>query len=77
MQKSLCRCTRGTTRYGIGGLKAALDVLGYAGGEVRAPLPQPRVEAREEIARLLEECGAFDETQAEGPLGRGIARTQG
>ena len=27
-----------TATYGIGGLKAALDMLGYFGGEVRAPL---------------------------------------
>ncbi|MCA1634591.1 MAG: dihydrodipicolinate synthase family protein [Acidobacteria bacterium] len=45
-----------TTRYGIGGLKAALDLLGYAGGTaVRAPLRTPGEEARREIARLLEE----------------------
>jgi 4-hydroxy-2-oxoglutarate aldolase len=27
-----------TTRFGIGGLKAALDLAGYHGGAVRAPL---------------------------------------
>ncbi|HEX8142939.1 MAG TPA: dihydrodipicolinate synthase family protein [Pyrinomonadaceae bacterium] len=42
-----------TTRYGIGGLKAALDILGYKGGGVRAPLQSPGEEARQEIARLL------------------------
>ncbi|HEX5708670.1 MAG TPA: dihydrodipicolinate synthase family protein [Pyrinomonadaceae bacterium] len=45
-----------TTRYGIGGLKAALDAAGYAGGAVRAPLSAPVEEARREIARLVEEC---------------------
>jgi 4-hydroxy-2-oxoglutarate aldolase len=45
-----------TTRYGIGGLKAALDLLGYAGGRVRAPLRSPVEEARRDIARLLEEA---------------------
>ncbi|HYN83751.1 MAG TPA: dihydrodipicolinate synthase family protein [Pyrinomonadaceae bacterium] len=45
-----------TTRYGIGGLKAALDAAGYAGGAVRAPLASPGDEARREIARLVEEC---------------------
>ena len=45
-----------TTRYGIGGLKAGLDLLGYLGGTaVRAPLRAPGEEARREIARLLEE----------------------
>jgi 4-hydroxy-2-oxoglutarate aldolase len=48
-----------TTRHGIGGLKAALDLAGYAGGAVRPPLRAPDEEARAEIARLLREaCGA-------------------
>jgi 4-hydroxy-2-oxoglutarate aldolase len=42
-----------TTRYGIGGLKAALDMVGYVGGAVRAPLRSPNEEARSEIAKLL------------------------
>jgi len=42
-----------TTRYGIGGLKAALDLAGYQGGEVRAPLRAPDQPARDEIAALL------------------------
>ncbi|HXM37015.1 MAG TPA: dihydrodipicolinate synthase family protein [Pyrinomonadaceae bacterium] len=45
-----------TTRFGIGGLKAALDMIGYVGGAVRAPLPSPNEGARREIARLLEEA---------------------
>jgi 4-hydroxy-2-oxoglutarate aldolase len=44
-----------TKRYGIGGLKAALDLSGFAGGRVRAPLEDAGEEARREIARLLEE----------------------
>jgi 4-hydroxy-2-oxoglutarate aldolase len=43
-----------TTRFGIGGLKAALDMKGYVGGAVRAPLRAPLHEAREEIGTLLE-----------------------
>ncbi|HEY6233461.1 MAG TPA: dihydrodipicolinate synthase family protein [Pyrinomonadaceae bacterium] len=43
-----------TTRFGIGGLKAALDLEGYAGGYVRAPLREPDSEACAEIARCLE-----------------------
>lgn len=46
-----------TKRYGIAGLKAAHDMLGYAGGHVRAPLQDASEEARREIARLLVECG--------------------
>ena len=42
-----------TTRFGIGGLKAALDLAGYRGGAVRAPLPPPSDEARVEISKLL------------------------
>ncbi|HYK21033.1 MAG TPA: dihydrodipicolinate synthase family protein [Pyrinomonadaceae bacterium] len=44
-----------TTRFGIGGLKAALDLAGYHGGSVRAPLRAPDESARKEIATLLEE----------------------
>ena len=50
-----------TKRYGIGGLKAALDLLGLTGGHVRAPLQDASDEARAEIARLLEECAAVEE----------------
>jgi 4-hydroxy-2-oxoglutarate aldolase len=44
-----------TTRFGVGGLKCALDLAGYAGGTVRAPLSSPNEETRQEIARMLEE----------------------
>jgi 4-hydroxy-2-oxoglutarate aldolase len=43
-----------TTRFGIGGLKAALDLAGYHGGAVRAPLRAPDESARVEIAALLD-----------------------
>lgn len=43
-----------TTRFGIGGLKAALEMIGYAGGQVRAPLRAAGDEARAEIRRSLE-----------------------
>ena len=57
LQKRLAPIARAvTTRYGIGGLKAALDLAGYGGGAVRAPLRAPGGEARAEIARLLEEA---------------------
>jgi 4-hydroxy-2-oxoglutarate aldolase len=45
-----------TTRFGIGGLKAALDLAGYRGGEVRAPLQPPNESARTEIAKLLDDA---------------------
>ena len=47
-----------TTRFGIGGLKAALDLAGYRGGSVRAPLQMPDESARAEIATLLETAKA-------------------
>jgi 4-hydroxy-2-oxoglutarate aldolase len=47
-----------TTRFGIGGLKAALDLAGYHGGAVRAPLRPPDTNARAEIATLLEAAHA-------------------
>ena len=43
-----------TIRFGIGGLKAALEMKGYVGGAVRAPLRAPDNEARAEIRRCLE-----------------------
>ncbi len=47
-----------TTTYGIGGLKAALDMIGYVGGSVRAPLRAPDEAGRQEITELLEETQA-------------------
>jgi 4-hydroxy-2-oxoglutarate aldolase len=43
-----------TTKFGIGGLKAALDLAGYRGGNVRAPLRPADDAARTEIATLLD-----------------------
>ena len=43
-----------TTKYGIGGLKAALDLAGYRGGAVRAPLRSPDEAARAEIKLVLD-----------------------
>jgi 4-hydroxy-2-oxoglutarate aldolase len=43
-----------TTKFGIGGLKAALDLAGYRGGNVRAPLRTADETARLEIATLLD-----------------------
>jgi 4-hydroxy-2-oxoglutarate aldolase len=44
-----------TTRFGVGGLKVALDCAGYRGGTVRAPLSMPDEATRSEIARLVAE----------------------
>jgi 4-hydroxy-2-oxoglutarate aldolase len=40
-------------RYGIGGLKAALDVQGFFGGPCRAPLSTPDGDAIEDIKEIL------------------------
>lgn len=53
-----------TVKYGIGGLKAALDMIGLYGGPVRAPLEDANEEARREIARLLEEAGVISDNVA-------------
>lgn len=44
-----------TGGYGIAGLKVAMEIAGYAGGEVRQPLRPAKAEAREVLRRLLEE----------------------
>jgi 4-hydroxy-2-oxoglutarate aldolase len=44
-------------RHGIGGLKAALDLLGGYGGPPRAPLPAPDADAVEEIREILATTG--------------------
>lgn len=48
-----------TTKYGIGGLKAALDFAGYRGRSVRAPLRSPDDAARAEIKDLLDRMTEF------------------
>jgi 4-hydroxy-2-oxoglutarate aldolase len=42
-----------TTKYGIGGLKMALDLTGYLGGDPRSPLKRPGKEVEEELKRML------------------------
>jgi 4-hydroxy-2-oxoglutarate aldolase len=46
-----------TKRHGIGGLKAALDLLHFYGGDPRPPLPPAGPEARAEIAGLMTRLG--------------------
>lgn len=57
LQQRLAPAARAVTvRFGIGGLKHALDLLGYVGGSVRAPLAAPDEESRREIARLIQDA---------------------
>lgn len=44
-------------RYGIGGLKAALDLLGHYGGPTRGPLPMPDGDDIEDIKEILATAG--------------------
>jgi 4-hydroxy-2-oxoglutarate aldolase len=48
-----------TTKYGIGGLKAALEFAGYRGGAVRGPLRSPGEGARAEIKSALDRITGF------------------
>src|SRR5438105_870830 len=57
LQNRLTPLARAVTKtYGIGGLKAALEMVGYVGGAVRAPLKRASEEAGAEIAQLLGEA---------------------
>jgi len=46
-----------TSRFGVGGLKAALEMLGYYGGPPRLPLRSPDQTQREEIKAILKQAG--------------------
>ncbi|MEW6733632.1 MAG: dihydrodipicolinate synthase family protein [Acidobacteriota bacterium] len=48
------------TRYGIGGIKYAMDCVGYIGGDVRSPLTMPNAAARQAIRTSLQECKFFE-----------------
>ena len=59
-----------TTRYGVGGLKVALDMNGYIGGGVRAPLTGPDENAMAEIRQLLNAVKAELENRPQGSESR-------
>ncbi len=42
-----------TATYGIAGLKAALEILGYHGGDPRPPLMPVNEKEREQIEQIL------------------------
>src|SRR5712691_7665208 len=57
LQAALTPLARAVTKtYGIGGLKAAMEMVGFIGGAVRAPLQRPSEEACAEIERLFEQA---------------------
>ena len=57
LQKKLTPLARAVTKtYGIGGLKTAMEMAGYVGGQVRAPLRRPGEAARAEIEALFNDA---------------------
>lgn len=57
LQEKLTPLARAVTRtYGIGGLKTAMEMTGFVGGPVRAPLQQPSEAAVAEIAQMLKQA---------------------
>jgi len=60
LQEKLTPLARAVTRtYGVAGLKAAMDMAGYVGGGVRAPLQPASEEERAEIKGLLYQANQF------------------
>lgn len=54
LQISLMAISRAVTiGYGIGGLKAAMDLMGYKGGEPRLPLTKPNQKGLDHLRSLL------------------------
>jgi len=51
-----------TTRFGVAGLKAALDMLGYYGGPVRPPLVNLENKDRKELVEILLMSGLIEKT---------------
>lgn len=73
LQEKLTPLARAVTRtYGIGGLKGAMEMAGYVGGGVRAPLQPASEEARAEIEQLLRAATLVSEPELES-TGRGSA----
>jgi len=57
LQNRLTPLARAVTKtYGIGGLKTAMEMAGYVGGAVRAPLRRPHEAAVAEIESCLRAC---------------------
>jgi 4-hydroxy-2-oxoglutarate aldolase len=50
-----------TSRFGVAGLKAALDLLGFYGGPVRSPLQSLEADEREELQNILVRAGLLSE----------------
>lgn len=57
LQAVASRLDQTIIRYGVAGVKAALDILGYEGMRPRAPLPGVSKQGRREIAAVLDYAG--------------------
>jgi len=44
-------------KYGIGGLKLAMDLANYFGGDPRLPLKKPGKDVEEELKKLFLQLG--------------------
>jgi 4-hydroxy-2-oxoglutarate aldolase len=55
-----------TTRFGVSGLKYAMDQTGFYGGPARRPLLPLGAAGRAEIDRLLVELRAYDDDGSSG-----------
>jgi 4-hydroxy-2-oxoglutarate aldolase len=65
LQEKLTPLARAVTKtYGIGGLKAAMEMAGFVGGPVRAPLRRRSEEASAEIELLLQNVTLVSEPGA-------------
>ena len=51
-----------TSHFGVAGLKAALDLLGFYGGPVRSPLQPLMTDEREELRNILVRAGLLSTT---------------
>ena len=52
-----------TSQFGIPGLKAAMDLVGFHGGEPRAPLLPLQEKARATLKSLFQAAGVLEVTQ--------------
>ena len=61
LQDKLTPLARAVTKtYGIGGLKMAMELAGFAGGAVRAPLRRPGEAVAAEISQLIRDANAAE-----------------
>ncbi len=61
LQKKLIPVNKAvTSKYGVPGLKAALDMLGYFGGEPRSPLAPLGEREREDMKSILKAAGLVE-----------------